>query len=34
MVAIKIDLQAKRCPGGDSEITQAELLIDEVKIVV
>jgi hypothetical protein len=29
-VAVEVDLQAKRCPGGYAQVAQAELRIDEV----
>ena len=34
MMAIQIDLQAKRCPGGDSNITEAKDLIDEIEVIM
>lgn len=33
-VAIEVDLQAKRRPGRNADVTQAELLIDEVEVVM
>jgi hypothetical protein len=33
-MAIEIDLQAKRRPGRDPHVAQAELLVDEVEVVV
>ena len=34
MVPIKIELQPEGGPGGDSQIAQPQLLVDEVEIVV
>ena len=34
VVAIEIDLQAKRCPGGHANIAKAEQFVDEVEVVV
>ncbi len=33
-VAIAVKLQAKRCPGGNSQIAQAQLGADEIEVVV
>jgi hypothetical protein len=34
VVAVKIDLQAERCPGGHPNVTQPKRLVDKVEVVV
>ena len=33
-VAIAIELQPERCPGGDAQIDQAQVRIHEIEVVV
>ncbi len=34
IVSIHIKLQTKRCPGGNTQITQAQFFIKEIKIIM
>ena len=34
IVAVEIDLQTERCPGGDSDVTEPKRLVNEIEVVM